>query len=121
MKSKGLSGVDSDICGCAIGVLQSVIDSLHDGSVKIGFLKMLKSKQEEFQNVLTALYQPSSEGTVLAQARSVFTLRLNEYNYFSQYKQNLQHLCHHLSGLDVKGSILYMYEYACTMYGTVHV
>lgn len=77
------------------------MDSIRDSSITVGMIKMLKEKQEEFQNILAAVYQASS--STLAQAQAAYTLRLNEYNHFIQYKQNLQHLCHHLTGFEVKG------------------
>ena len=107
-----MSVKDCDICGAAIGVFQSLIDSLYDGNTTPTMLMKLDAKLEQVNKIIEAIdYTPSGEKP--QSPKDILLKRKNEYAVFRKYRQQLQYLCHHIRDLNVEGykNIIVIHKY----------
>ena len=95
---------DRDICRAAIGVFQSMLDALYDGTTTPGMLKKLEAKLGQVNKMIEAIdYTPSANGEKCQSPKEVLSKRNHEYKEFRKYREQLRHFCLHINDLTVEG------------------
>ena len=112
--TEGLSGKDHNICGAAIGIFRSLLDSLHNRSVTPKQLKTLINKIDQVNKIIEAIDDTSTEGRDLALSpKNIFSKRKHEYSEFQKYCEQLQHLYLQIVDLNVEGKSSWILISAC--------
>ena len=95
---------DLNICSAAIGVFQSMLESLYDGTTTPGMLKKLEARLSQVNKIIEAIdYTPSANGEKPQSPKEVLLRRNHEYKEFWKYREQLQHFYLHINDLIVEG------------------
>ena len=95
--------MDQNICGTAIGIFQSVLDSLSDGSITPYTLLKLTAKIDQVNKITEAITHTPSRDEDIAATKGILAKRKHEYDMFTKYREELRHLCHHLDDINIEG------------------
>ena len=93
---------DVKICNAAIVVFQTMLDSVYNGSITPFMLKKLEDKLSQVNKIIEAIDYKKGD-KLLPSPKEMLSRRKLEYAGFQKVCQQLQHLCHHISDLNVKG------------------
>ncbi len=99
MSEKGL-----DICDTAIGVCQSLLHSLYDGTITPSMVEKLTGRWKQVDKIIEAIdYISSANGEKPQSPKEVLSKRNHEYKEFRKYLKQLQHICDHFDDLNIEG------------------
>ena len=99
---QGLTEQDKRICGATIAMFQTVLSSLKDGSITAEELRKLDSRREQVIKLIEAGI--TSLGETKFEVIQHLSKRLEEYRYFSRYRDQLIYLCQNLDELQIQGN-----------------
>ncbi len=102
--NKGMLEKDRDICSAAIGVFESLLHSLYDGTITPAMLNKLEAKLGQVNKIIEAIdYTSTANGEKPQSPKEVLSRRNNEYKEFRKYREQLQYFYLHINDLTVKG------------------
>ena len=98
-----MSDKGHDICCTAIGIFQSLLHSLSDGTTTPRTVEKLTGSWKQVDKIIEAIDYTSSANVEKPQYLHVLSKRNHEYEKFRKYSKQLQHICHHIDDLNIEG------------------
>lgn len=92
------------ICICAVTMLKEVCLKIRNGNISMEELRAIQKREGQMKKLCddTSVYEEHQSLTSGNLVR-LLRMRLNEYEYFKQYREQLNHILSHLTSLQLQG------------------
>ena len=81
-------------CSCAISKMEAILMHIHDGSITVHQLKLIRDGVEQMKRLCNAMPVEAQKSLQGFELHTALKQRLDEYRMFSQQLECMQHLCH---------------------------